>query len=1444
MQDTLELTDVPAAGEAFEVKGFKAAVFKPMFGNAHQEYFTPRWLCEAMPPIAEHAFGLHTMDPEARPRLNVIDPTCGTARLLLPFKEAGHHVFGVELDGRLAEVAARAVGKRAIRQGDIVAYGTLIPEGRWQVSCINPPFSLWWNVPDDSPYRRYELASGSNIESQHFVLELVTNLLTYSNGLLIAILSGKFFDNNPRAAAFLNKHYQVVANVTLPRPFKAEYNIDVDAAFVVGIVDSPYNTRKLPPPLTGLFEGDGPALVRAVNAAFDQVKRNTGYHSFRPSGPGNPPVFYLHPPFHTDMPHVPDLDMAVTVDTSTLPLNLTARGVAAHSDWASAWFRFFNSVPLQAYDAAQGTYAPLGEAYGSLPNVLMSGVGESRDRLADLGFDVSLTAHDAEQIERRARRFRRDRLPVRELEPLEFLAYYADGPITAQATATLPGGAIIPAGATYELRSRWFRRDEQVGEGQQKGEGKKQYMQRTFVDRGYLVLRLTPATAEHDGIELKPFVVEEVNPDQVKALVDAFGLPQVPTVDDLPAMSAWKARLERFMAAHQAAAGGRRLYPLQALDVARMACKPAVALLYEMGGGKTATIAHWAVLRGYRTVLIVTPASVAPGILEDLGNWGFPARRLDHATVSALQAQKRRRRLARQRVRTAWQRTPRLRQRLAELLGLENGAMVEQSTEWGLPEGASPTLRELDALVKDKAAPLEARLQTEGEVLSQEEERLKLEAALARKRRRLRNLVAIRDKGKARDPQGIAAEIDAATRQLDRLSEQLAAAYAALDDVYRDPCRELPDFFVTSYQDLSLGDHLGIFDPWDHDHFDREGSYQGTVHGLRASQCTCDAPRKGQVPACPRCQTPWRGEGNGGGRVCRACGHVAWTMGRAAKRPVPAFDPKAPKVEQVAIRRRRIAALKEQHLAARAGGAPAEDVFLSTYHQWPLGKRVKTLFACVMLDEAQDMKSKLSLRGAASRGLRANGKAILTGTWMKGYVTDLYWSAGWLLGFGSPLWPFPYRGGSARFLQQFGSYEYVTREYADTLEVGKRKLIPSVSNLNRLWKLLSPVSIRRLKEDFLTDLPPKQRHIHWLGPGGKHELLVGHVTGAMKEVFERELRKADPNMGAISAALWWGRYVASCPNEHGALHFAGAWGHLVNVDEMSPAEARAVLEQMRLQGAYLLPLPGLAVAYDFNKVEKALEIIQAVKAAGEKAIVFTSLRGLYRTLETAFRDRCISFFGLEGVETRRRNDVVRRFEASSATVLLAGTGTLNRGVTVNGANHVIILNLEWSPETTLQAEDRCHRPGQTREVHVHYLLSSHTVDEQMWDLVDQKWAAQRAVQDREAQHKTVEAILEEAALANAQLAVARALLKAEFRREGATAEEAAAKAEEAVEKIATQLVFGRAPAQMKAKQRRGTPEVKVLYFGSLFETNKDDHNDGTLVPLPGDQPVQLAMFAM
>lgn len=72
----------------------------------------------------------------------------------------------------------------------------------------------------------------------------------------------------------------------------------------------------------------------------------------------------------------------------------------------------------------------------------------------------------------------------------------------------------------------------------------------------------------------------------------------------------------------------------------------------------------------------------------------------------------------------------------------------------------------------------------------------------------------------------------------------------------------------------------------------------------------------------------------------------------------------------------------------------------------------------------------------------------------------------------------------------------------------------------------------------------------------------------------------------------------------------------------------------------------------------------------------------------------------------------------------------------------------------------------------------------------------RTASPRPAQGTT--AIPAEAGLAKARLAVAKAVLQAEFCREGATAEAAAAKAEEAVETMATGLAFGRLPMPLSA----------------------------------------------
>jgi len=441
-------------------------------------------------------------------------------------------------------------------------------------------------------------------------------------------------------------------------------------------------------------------------------------------GPGNRPTNYLAAGWSKVAPDVPDLDNLVRVDTTLLPIRVTARGVAPGSDWAAAWLRFYNTIPIQTYDAAQGTFAPLGEAYGSLPNVLMPASSRPKTPWKGSASTCRSPTTTPGNWPSVPRRYGRDRLPIRDLEPMEFLAHFPDGPITARATVTLGNGVVIQQGATYDLRSRWFAPEEEVGAGEQKGEGKKRYTQHTFVDRGYLVLRLTPTDPA-----LKPLTVEEIDPATVKALVDAFGLPQVPTVETC--------RSEGLGAQAGAVHGcprpgrrRRRLYPTQAGDVARMATKSTVALLYEQGGGKTTTMAHWATVRDYRSVLIVTPASVAPGIVEDLTAWGFPAIRLDNHVVNGILERKRQHRAVRQRIRTAKQRIGKLQDRIIA----------------GTPYPGRPTQDD----AHERIAHVYERKAVEDDILDAERGRVELERQLAAKRRHLHNLKAIKRKGKAR----------------------------------------------------------------------------------------------------------------------------------------------------------------------------------------------------------------------------------------------------------------------------------------------------------------------------------------------------------------------------------------------------------------------------------------------------------------------------------------------------------------------------------------------------------------------------------------------------------------------------------------------------------------------------------------------------------------------
>lgn len=60
------------------------------------------------------------------------------------------------------------------------------------------------------------------------------------------------------------------------------------------------------------------------------------------------------------------------------------------------------------------------------------------------------------------------------------------------------------------------------------------------------------------------------------------------------------------------------------------------------------------------------------------------------------------------------------------------------------------------------------------------------------------------------------------------------------------------------------------------------------------------------------------------------------------------------------------------------------------------------------------------------------------------------------------------------------------------------------------------------------------------------------------------------------------------------------------------------------------------------------------------------------------------------------------------------------GINLTGADTVIFYDSDWNPTMDAQAQDRCHRIGQTRDVHIYRLISERTVEENILKKANQK----------------------------------------------------------------------------------------------------------------------------
>jgi E1A-binding protein p400 len=98
------------------------------------------------------------------------------------------------------------------------------------------------------------------------------------------------------------------------------------------------------------------------------------------------------------------------------------------------------------------------------------------------------------------------------------------------------------------------------------------------------------------------------------------------------------------------------------------------------------------------------------------------------------------------------------------------------------------------------------------------------------------------------------------------------------------------------------------------------------------------------------------------------------------------------------------------------------------------------------------------------------------------------------------------------------------------------------------------------------------------------------------------------------------------------------------------------------------------------------------------------------------------YLRLDGTtKVEQRQLLMERFnEDKRVFVFILSTRSGGVGINLTGADTVIFYDSDWNPTCDAQAQDRCHRIGQTRDVHIYRLISEKTIEENILKKANQK----------------------------------------------------------------------------------------------------------------------------
>ncbi|KAL1893768.1 DNA-dependent ATPase fun30 [Sporothrix stenoceras] len=132
-----------------------------------------------------------------------------------------------------------------------------------------------------------------------------------------------------------------------------------------------------------------------------------------------------------------------------------------------------------------------------------------------------------------------------------------------------------------------------------------------------------------------------------------------------------------------------------------------------------------------------------------------------------------------------------------------------------------------------------------------------------------------------------------------------------------------------------------------------------------------------------------------------------------------------------------------------------------------------------------------------------------------------------------------------------------------------------------------------------------------------------------------------------------------------------------------------------------------------GKVRELLSLVRQFQKNGDRALVFTRFARVLNILRECLEHEKIQYVSLEGAtRVDERQDIIDEFNQNAdIPVFLLTTGSGGTGINLTAANKVVIFDQSDNPQDDVQAENRAHRLGQTRDVEVIKMVTKGTIEE-------------------------------------------------------------------------------------------------------------------------------------